>query len=134
MTRPTKFLLWTLGAIGAVGIFLAIPELLNLHRETEDALKAFDTYSAALRNQRFEEAYQQCGGQFREAMNFEQFVRLYGNLESEYGSLVSVKRISYEVHGRGEPMYWRAMLDANFVYQKKTLKFEFVLHKEGGAG
>lgn len=64
-------------------------------------------------------------------MPYDRFVKLYQDLEQQYGNLNGVTRRAFDVEGRGNPMYWRAVIDADFVYQKKTLRFEFVFHKEG---
>jgi hypothetical protein len=64
-------------------------------------------------------------------MPYDQFVRMYKSLQEEYGPLKSAKRVAYEIHGSGTPVYWRAVIDADLVYEKRSLRFKFVFHKEG---
>jgi hypothetical protein len=106
------------------------PQFVAAHRETKSVLQVFDRYSASLTRQRFEEAYEYCGADFRNAMSYNQFVSLHQSLQAEFGSLRSVQRSAYDVHGSGTPTYWRAVINADFVYDRKTLKFQYVFRKE----
>lgn len=119
------------------GIWIAVmialsPQFLAAHRETKNVLLTFDHYSAALINQNFDEAYQYCGSDFHEAMPFERFVSIQQSLEGQLGHLRSTRRIAYELQGKGAPKYWKAVIDADMLYERKTLRFQFIFRKESG--
>jgi hypothetical protein len=129
--KARKVLLWALAVWFAAAMVALSPKFVALHRQTRSLERTFTEYTGSLVGQRFDEAYEQCGTDFRRAMPYDQFVRLYKSLQDQYGPLKSAKRVAYEVHGRGSPMFWRGVIDADFAYEKKTLRFEFVFHKEG---
>ena len=131
MKKTYKYGLWAVGSIWAVAMIALFPQFVTAHRETKNALQAFDEYSASLVNQHFEEAYQHCSTEFHNAMPYDQFVGLQESLQTQFGPLKSIKRAAYELHGSGKPAHWRAVIDADFIYQKKSLRFESVLHKDG---
>jgi hypothetical protein len=131
MKKPYRYGLWTLGGIWAIAMVALSPQFVAAHRETNNALQAFDGYSSSLVNQQFEEAYRQCGTDFHDAMPYDQFVNLQKSLQLQFGPLKSVRRSTYEVHGSGTPMHWRAVIDAEFIYQNKNLPFRLLFHKEG---
>lgn len=132
MRRRYKILLWVVIGIWAIAMStLVAPMLVRGYYEKNAVLAQFSEYSASLVNRHFDLAYQHCGSEFRKAMSYDQFVKLYGDLERQYGTLKTVTQQGYEVHGTGSPVYWTAVIDADFVYEKKTLRFEFALHKSG---
>ena len=131
MKKQYKYVLWTLGAIWSVAMIALSPQFMAAHRETKSALEAFDGYSSSLVNQRFEEAYQHCGSDFREALPYAQFVSFQQSLQAQFGPLKSVQRSTYHVRGSGTPIRWRAAVDADMIYEKKNLRFQFEFHKEG---
>jgi len=124
-----KIILICLILWGTVMLCLS-PRFLAIHRESKSVDRTFDQYTSSLVGQRFEVAYQLCGTQFRSAMPYDRFIHVYESLQEEYGPLKSVKRVAYEVRGSGKPLYWRAVVDADFAYEKKTIRFELVFHKE----
>lgn len=132
MKKQYKYGLYVLGGIWIATMAVLSPQFVAAHRETRAVLQAFDQYSSALATQQFDEAYQHCGADFRNAMPFDQFVIFQKSLESQLGQLKSAKRTAYKVHGNGTPISWRAVIDADMLYEKKPLRFEFVFHKEGG--
>lgn len=133
MKRPYKIVLWTIGAGWLTAIvILVVPMLVTAHQEARAVRAAFSEYGTLLVDQQFNQAYQYCGGDFRRAMSYDQFADLYQNLEQQHGNLETVTLQAFQVHGSGTPVYWRAVIDADFVYQKQTLRFEFVFHKETG--
>jgi hypothetical protein len=117
-------------AVWAAYMLALSPYFVALHRETKSVERAFAEYTNSLVNRRFSEAYSSCGTDFRSAMSYEQFVSTFETLQKQYGPLMSARRVAYEVHGSGKPVFWRAVIDADFAYEKKTLRFEFVFHKE----
>ena len=112
-------------------MLVGFPQFVAAHRETRDFKRVFAAYTDSLVNQRLDDAYRQCGSDFRRAMPYDQFVSLYESMQKENGPLKSIKRGAYEVHGSGTPMFWRAVTDADLIYEKKSVRFEFVFHKEG---
>lgn len=131
MKKPYKYALWTAGGIWAVAMIALSPQFVAARHETKSALAAFDAYSSSLVNQRFDEAYLSCGADFRNAIPYDQFVSLQQSLRERFGPLKSVHRSSYHIHGGGTPMEWTAAIDSDLVYEKKSLRFRFVFHKEG---
>jgi hypothetical protein len=129
-TRSRSILLWLVG-IWVIVMLALSPQFLAAHRETKDVERAFSNYTDSLVNQRFDDAYRQCGTDFRAAMSYDQFVGVYESLQKENGPLKSVRRVAYEVHGSGTPTLWRAAIDADLMYEKKNIRFAFVFHKEG---
>jgi len=132
MKKSYKYGLCVLAGIWIVAMTALSPQFVVAHRETKNVLQVFDQYSSALANQQFEKAYQDCGTDFRNAMTFDQFVSIQKSLEAQFGHLKSTKRTAYEVHGKGSPPYWKSTIDADMQYEKRTLRFEFVFHKERG--
>lgn len=131
MKRRSKIVLWAILGVWVVAMLtLLLPMLVTGHREKSAVLQEFSEYAALLVDRHFEQAYQYCGSDFRKAMPYDEFIKLYNNLEDQNGRLKAITRQAYEVHGKGTPMYWSAVIDADFVYDKKTLRFEFVFHKE----
>ncbi len=128
---PARKILLLLFGLWVVLMLALSPQFLAVHRETKGVERTFSQYTDSLVKQRFDEAYMQCGTEFRDAMPYDQFASMYRSLQGEYGPLKSTKRIAYQVHGSGMPMLWRAVVDADLVYEKKSLRFEFVFHKEG---
>src|SRR5439155_13589630 len=126
MKNSYKYGMYALGGIWAVVMIALSPQFVAAHRETKNVLQGFDQYSAALVNQQFDEAFTHCGTDFRNAMPFDHFVGIQKSLQAQLGLLKSTRRTSYNVHGKGTPMLWRAVIDADMRYEKKTLRFEFV--------
>jgi hypothetical protein len=114
-------------AIGASVLMVLFPFAVMI-RSLE---RPFDQFSGAIVHHRYDEAYKQCGSVYRQAMSYDQFVQYYSSLEKQFGPLKSYKRGGLEVTARSFPPLWRGVMDAEFVYEKKTLGFEFVFHKEG---
>jgi len=131
MKRGYKIGLWIVGAVWVIAMIALLPRFISLHEETRSAKRVFNEYRAALVRQDLDGAYQLCGTDFQKAMPHDEFVELQQNLQNQYGKLKSVSQKAFEVRGSGDPMYWRAVVDGDFVYERKTLRFEFVLHKEG---
>jgi len=131
MRKGYKYGLWILGGIWIAAMAALSPQFVAAHRETKNVLQAFDQYSFALVNQRFDEAYEHCGADFRNALPFDQFVSIQKSLEAQLGHLRSAKRTSYDVRGKGTPISWSAVVDAKILYEKKSLRFKFLFHKEG---
>lgn len=132
MKKHYKYGLFALAGIWVVAMLALSPLFFEARRETKNVLREFDEYSADLVSQHFNEAYQHCGTDFRKAMPFDQFVDFHSSLETRLGRLMSVKRVAFDVHGRGAPMVWRAVIEADLMYEKKALRFEFVYHREDG--
>jgi hypothetical protein len=106
------------------------PKFIRLHYETRGALQNISEYCNSLADQQYPQAYRFAGEAFRQALPYDKFVTLYEGLERRYGTLKTVSRKGYQVNGHGSPTVWRAVVDEDFVYEKGTIRFEFVLHKE----
>jgi hypothetical protein len=132
MKKHYKYGLYAIAGIWVVAMIALAPLFFEAHRETKEVLREFDEYSASLVSQHFDEAYQHCGADFRNATPFDEFVSFHQSLETRLGRLMSVKRSGFNVQGGGTPIVWRAVIDADLVYEKKTLRFEFVYHREDG--
>lgn len=132
MKRRYKYPLIGLGIVWLLAILSLIPRFIELRGETREVLGDVSGYSNGLVSQQYAEAYQYSSKDFRVALPYNAFVALYQGLQGKYGTLKSVKRQSYEVNGHGTPMVWKAVVDEDFVYEKETIRFEFVLHKEDG--
>src|SRR5579859_7079717 len=130
MRKPYKVALFTVVGAWALLMLVLSPQFLALHRETKSVLETFDRYSAALVSERFNEAYGQCGTEFHDALSYEQFVSMQRSFQTQFGSLSSVSRTAFELHEKGTPPQWRAVIDADLSYERKRLRFEFVFRKE----
>lgn len=130
MTSRMQIGLRLIAFVWLVGVIILSPKFIEAHRQSRDLQHVFTVYAMSVLNHNYEQAYGFCSGDFRDAMPFDRFVDLQKHMEQQYGVLRSFKRRAYEVHGKGNPQYWRGVLDADFVYENKTLKFEFVFHKE----
>ena len=122
---------WVSMWVGRALVTGLIPGLVEGHRESISFERTFNQFSGALVRKQYDEAYGQCGTDFHHAMTYDQFVQYYSSLEKQYGPLKSYKTASSHATGQGTPTVWRGVMDAEFVYEKKTLGFEFVLYKEG---
>jgi hypothetical protein len=132
MKRRSKYLLLGLGTVWLVAMLFLTPQFIQLHQETGEVLRNVSDYSNSLASQQYAHAYSYASSAFRAALPYDAFVELYQGLQAKYGALKSVKREGYQVNGHGTPMIWKAIVDEDFVYEKKTIRFEFALHKEEG--
>jgi type VI protein secretion system component VasK len=135
MKVRTRRILLIAGGLWLILMAYFYPRLAETNRQRKSFDRTFDEYASALVRQRYDEAYAQCGSVLRQATPHDKFVLIYRSLEEQYGPLKSYKLVGYHVvgyHGSGEstPVTWSGDLDAKFFYEKKTLSFEFVLHKE----
>lgn len=108
-----------------------VPGFKESDREEKDLLQAFDLYTGSIVSQHYEKAYEACGNDFHQATPYAKFVSIYKSLDEKYGPLKSAQRVRYEMHGRGTPEVWNAVIDADFFYAKQTLRFKFSARKEG---
>ncbi len=133
MKRRYKYpLLAIAGAWGLVLAVILIHMVVRTYAERREVLHNVSDYSNGLVNQQYDRAYRYASDAFRAALPYDKFVSLHQDLEKRFGKLKGVTRQGYEIHGSGNPMMWRAVVDEELVYEKKTLRFEFVLHKESG--
>ncbi|MGH9727204.1 MAG: hypothetical protein ACRD33_06645 [Candidatus Acidiferrales bacterium] len=132
MKRRYKITLWTLGGVWVIAMLALTPRFISAHRETDKLQHVFDEYSIALVNHNFAEAYQFCGSDFRRSLSYDQFVAMQEALEKQHGKLKSISLATRDVEGRGTPPYWTAVIHADFVYEGKSLRFEYVFHQEDG--
>jgi len=130
VNRRLKYVFGTIGVIWIIGMIVSAPEFVVLHRETRALKQSFADFGGSLVRQQFEVAYSDCGTQFRESTSYGQFVDDQKYLALQYGALKSVERKSYEVHGKGRPIYWRASINADLIYEKKTVPGKFAFDME----
>jgi hypothetical protein len=127
-----KILLVGLGLVIMYRVFgTLVPGLAESYREEWSVNRVFDQYTTALVGKHYEAAYAICGYDLRQVTSYDNFVGIYKSLEEQYGPLKSVKRSFTGAFGRGTPILWKAAIDADFLYSKRTLRFEFGAHKEG---
>lgn len=132
MKRRYNYLLLGFGAVWIAAMLFLTPQFIALHQETKEALEDMSGYCNNVIDQQYAQAYSYSGSAFRAALSYNAFVQLYQSLQRSYGTLKAVKNQSYQVNGRGKPVVWKAIIDEDFMYDKKTIPFEFVLHKEQG--
>jgi hypothetical protein len=108
------------------------PRFLAVEREKKNVEQAFTYYSSAVVRHDFENAYQLCSPEFREAMPYDMFVTQQGILESKYGRIKSVKGIGYKVTSTGEPATWRGVITADFIFEKGSARLVLEFHRENG--
>ena len=130
MKLRSKIVLWTIGGVWLVTMLALIPRFVSISRDTDNVEHVFADYGAALASHRFEDAYRLCSSGFQSAMPYDQFVSFQNKLESQYGRLESVDRKALKVHCDGSGC--SAALSAALIYQTKTLKYRFELHKDEG--
>jgi hypothetical protein len=126
--RRRNILLCVLGVWLVVMLVLS-PQFITAHRATKDVERVFAEYTDSLVNKRFDDVYRQCGRDFQTALSYDEFVRVYELMEEENGPLKSIRRVGYKIHGNGTPTIWRAVIDADLIYEKKSVRFAFC--KEG---
>ena len=131
MKFRTRKVLIVVVAIWVIAIIALTPLFVAAHREKRNLDQAFNEYTGSLINQQFDQAYAEAGPEFHDAVSFADFETTYKSLEDKYGPLLSAKRGAYEMKGAGTPTRWSAVVDGNLNYATKTLKFEFVFHKDG---
>ena len=131
MKVRTRRILLIAGGLWLILMAYSYPNLREGFREKKSLERTFDHYADALVQKRYDEAYAQCGSEYRHVMDYEPFVVGYRSLEQQYGPLKSYKRDGFYFRGEGTPAIWKAAIVARFFYEKKTVTFDFVLHKEG---
>ncbi len=131
VNKNVKYFLLTLAVLWVSSMAVFTPSFVAAHRETKTALQTFDDYAAAMTHQQIAEAYDLCGPEFRSSLPYDQFLALQDSLQRSFGPLKSIKRFSYKIHASGEPAFWAARINADLVYEKKSLQFTFEFHKEG---
>jgi len=131
--RIHKTLLW-LAFVALVCIFVVVrsPLAIRSHLETSELLADFSDLANCLVGHNYEQAYQMGGSDFREALSYEQFVADQKSLEEKYGGIKTIARQTYDVKGSGTPMFWRGDIEADFVYERETIRVEIVFHQENG--
>jgi hypothetical protein len=131
MKVKTRRILLIAGGLWLILLAHFYPDLREAMREQRSMEQAFDHYSEAIVQRRYDEAYSHCGSEIRHVMDHEHFVASYRSLEQQYGPLKSYNRSSYYVRGEGSPpINWTGAIVARFLYEKKIIKFDFVPHKE----
>lgn len=129
MSRSKRIFLSICG-VWVVGMLLASPYFVRVHRETSSALRAFDLFTSALQTGRDSDAYKLTGQEFQSAISFDQFVDVQNSFRRKYGDLKTVKQTRYNVSGSGRPMLWSASIESEFVYARGTVHFEVEFHKD----
>jgi hypothetical protein len=132
MKLRVKTAIWVIGAVWLIAMLALIPRFVSVHRDTQKVEETFADYGSALVNHRFEDAYRLCDSSFRNATPYDKFVDINENLESQYGRLESVNRQGLEVRCGGDTFACTAIINSELIFQNKTLKYKFVLHKEDG--
>jgi type II secretory pathway pseudopilin PulG len=134
MKRRNRYSLIVLGTV-AILLAIVIPGAVKTHRETLNAKRALEDYTAALIAHRYDKAYSLGCTDFQKALSYRDFLEMQKMLEVRYGPLTSAKQGLYLVRNNydGKPTIWTATIDTDLVYQKADLKFAFTLHKEDGA-
>lgn len=121
-----------LGIVWIIAMLILVPQFIQLHHETSEALQVVSGYSNSLIGQQYNQPYGYTSSAFRAALPYDAFVKLNQTLRTTYGPLKSMMRQGYQVNGHGKPTAWKAIVDEDFVYENKAIRFEFVLHKENG--
>src|SRR5690348_5757627 len=130
MKLRSKIVLWVIGAVWIAAMLALIPRFVSISDDTSSVEHVFSDYGTALVNHRFQDAYRLCSSSFQSAMPYDQFVRFQNKLETQYGKLESVDRKALKVHCDGSGC--SAALSASLAYQTKTVRYRFVLYKDGG--
>lgn len=123
MSGRSKYLLSAMGVVWLVAMISLSSRFLAVEREKKNAERAFTDYSSAVVRHDFEDAYQLCGSEFREAIPYDMFVTQQGILESKYGRIKSVEEIGYKVSSTGEPATWRGVITADFIFENGSARF-----------
>jgi|SRR5271156_970007 hypothetical protein len=132
MTRRVSYVLWVIGGLWITAMIALAPDFVALHRKTRDVERVFSDFGTALQSRQFDQAYLLCDSDFRRAMPYDKFVAVQQSLEADHGALKFAKQVGYKVDGKGDPIHWKAVIDADLGYEKKTLRFEFMFHEEDG--
>jgi hypothetical protein len=134
MTARNKYILGTIiGALATIWIIAMIalfPLFRQARAETRLVQQTMEEYTSAMIAGRFDEAYNFCDAEYRDATPYEQFLQHQQFLQQKHGKLLSVKRVWYRVQGSGEPARWNAEGNWEFRYERQTLELKFALHKE----
>ncbi|HLW99809.1 MAG TPA: hypothetical protein VKR82_14265 [Candidatus Acidoferrales bacterium] len=130
MKRRSRILLWTLIGIWLTVMIVLSPMFVRIHRETKIARQTFKAFGESLVRQDFSGAYKFCGADFQAAVPYGQFVNVQEDFQKENGTLRTVQETGYDVTGEGTPMRWKAVIGADFVYPKRTVRFQFELRLE----
>lgn len=133
MKSRTRNILISIFTIWCVAMLALSPLFVAAHREKKEVQKAYSYYAESILTGHYNAAYEECDSDFQRTISYGDFVNLYQSLEQEYGPLERTNGVTYEVNGRGKPTDWKASIDADFVYQKRSLRFQLVFHKEGNS-
>jgi|SRR5580698_5635390 hypothetical protein len=131
MKRPYQILLVAVG-IMIFALIGTLPELIAAWPERKLVSQTFSSYSNALVDQRFEEAYGYQSPEFKDQVSFASFVQYQRDVQAKFGTLRSVQPIGMTVQKWRNPSRWRASITADFQYEKARVRVAFELHREGG--
>jgi hypothetical protein len=130
-TKLRKILLWVFGVWVVIMLALS-PTLVQAWKQGKAFHKAFASYADALVRGDLAKAYSFCGSDFRASMTFDKFAAQQRELQSEHGSLKSIRLGATEFHGKGSPMKWTASAYVTFNYFSMSVAFVYVFHEEDG--
>ena len=131
MKRRYKVLLVLL-CVWLFVMIATLPELIAVWPERKPVQQTFSNYAAALVNQRFEEAYGYHSREFQETIPFDSFVQYQREVQAKFGVLKSVEQKGMTVRKWRNPSRWRAIIAADFQYEKAKVRFTFELHRDNG--
>jgi hypothetical protein len=131
MKRRYKILL-VLGGIWLFAMIATLPELTAVWPERKVVRQTFNSYSDALINQKFEEAYGYQSPEFQERVTLASFVQYQHDVQAKYGILKSVRERGMTVRKWRNPSRWRASVNADFQYERANVRFSFELHRDNG--
>lgn len=133
MKRIHKTLLWvTLVALICILVIVSSPLAIQSRLETSGLLGDFSEFANSVVTHNYDQAYRMGGSDFREALTHDEFVAEQKDLEEKYGRIKTITRQTYDVKGSGTPTFWRGDIEADFVYERESIRVEIVFHQENG--
>lgn len=129
MSRSTK-ISYSIVALAILAFAVNIPGIVQGQKQRRDVDAAFDAYAHALVSGDYVRAYQLCGDAFTSSTSFESFVGKQLELHSRFGPLKAVNNKGTYVHGKGSPMGWTAVIEAQQVYEKREIHSVCEFHLE----
>lgn len=120
-------------AIAAFALAINAPGLIEGRKQRRSVESTFNAYSHALVQRDYTSAFQLCGDEFQRSLPFESFVERQSELNPTFGRLTAMEQTGIFVHGKGSPMRWVAVIEANQVYERGHLHLvcEFRLESTG---
>jgi hypothetical protein len=90
--------------------------------------RTFSEYAQALTSGNYQAAYGHSDSEFRSLTDLPTFIAQHKELETAFGRLETVSNENIAVEGRGSPLEWVGIVEADLHFHNKTIRVNYELH------